>query len=628
MLNGGTCEACQQTDFSRKSSYVIGVSGSKCPLRARAGPYGAPYRSLWQNKNQHTRMSINLLYPDILNLFKEYLDPHRSESASMLIWYFENYLRLDALEAVDSVCDQRGDKGIDGIYVNEVANVIEIYQSKISQREAATIGDTVLKEFEGTLSQFDSIENLENLIATCSSPQVVRLIRALEITRRLPEFEIRGIFVCNSEIDGNGSAYLATNRRIRFVGKSELEGSFLSSQRSLPITAEFEFDVSGFDTAKYVVDATNEAILAPLRASQLVTLEGLANQNLFAYNVRGSLGRTQVNKDISASIRDATTHKLFPLFHNGITVIASEVSGDEDKIRVKDYFVVNGCQSLTALHTNSGSITDELRILTKIVKASPDSSLAEMVTRFSNNQNGVKARDFKSNNKIQIRLQNEIRGNYSNEFSFEIKRGESTNDREVISNELSGLYLMAFDSKHPWGTHRKYQVFEELHADLFGRPSVTAHRIVMCHLLYKLAEVAVSKLSNGLISKYALTRFLLLYIIRLLLENDAMGIDAIAHPEKYVLDKARRAAFLSSVETVLDEVVTDMNAELDRLPEDFDYRGKLRDQDWADKLAHEIVATHEKLVARRRLESIEDLFNTALIKAEIEAAAAAQTTLL
>ena len=56
---------------------------------------------------------LNFDYPAILDLFRQHLDPKRSESASFLIWYLENYYRLDTLEAVDSVCDQRGDKGVD-----------------------------------------------------------------------------------------------------------------------------------------------------------------------------------------------------------------------------------------------------------------------------------------------------------------------------------------------------------------------------------------------------------------------------------------------------------------------------------------------------------------------------------
>src|ERR1019366_3636810 len=98
--------------------------------------------------------AINLNYPEILQLFPEYLNPKRSESASFLIWYLENYYRLDPLEAVDSVCDKRGDKGIDGIFVNDNDKTITIFQSRISQSKGTTIGDKSLREFAGTLTQF------------------------------------------------------------------------------------------------------------------------------------------------------------------------------------------------------------------------------------------------------------------------------------------------------------------------------------------------------------------------------------------------------------------------------------------------------------------------------------------
>ena len=56
---------------------------------------------------------IDLTYPNILTLLSPHLAPKRTESASFLIWYFENYLRLDTLNAVDAVCDQKVDKWID-----------------------------------------------------------------------------------------------------------------------------------------------------------------------------------------------------------------------------------------------------------------------------------------------------------------------------------------------------------------------------------------------------------------------------------------------------------------------------------------------------------------------------------
>ena len=94
-------------------------------------------------------------YPSILNLIPEHLDPKRSESASFLIWYLGNYYRLDSQEAVDSVCDQRGDKGIDGILVDDHLQTIHVFQASLSQKNT-TVGDVSLKEFAGTLLHYRS----------------------------------------------------------------------------------------------------------------------------------------------------------------------------------------------------------------------------------------------------------------------------------------------------------------------------------------------------------------------------------------------------------------------------------------------------------------------------------------
>jgi len=550
---------------------------------------------------------IDVSYPNILNCIENQRASRRSESAAFLIWYLENYLRLDPLEAVDSVCDQSGDKGVDGIYLNSDSNTIEIYQSKLFQKADATVGDKLLREFQGTLSQFSSESALDILVTSAGDGEVGRLITRLELNRHLREFDVIGYFVCNSDIDANGSAFLKTTKDIRFIGKKELESSFIDNTRTIPTTRPKLFTVAGYDIAEYIVDKNHRAIIAPVKASELVEMDGIINQAIFAFNVRGPLGRTQVNVDIAKSISEFEKHKLFPLFHNGITIVAEKVNTTSDTIEVENYYVVNGCQSLNVLFMNKKAITDDLRILTKFIQTPPISELAEMVTRFSNNQNGVKARDFKSNNHIQIRLQNEFSKFYGANYFYEIKRGEYSHGTEIISNEDAGQYLMAFDLKIPWATHRKYQIFEDLHADLFGRPIVTAHRIVMCHLLISRIETAQNQISNPLFAKYALTKFFLLFVMRLLLENDPTGMKLIETPEKFVLDEGKRFAVCGAIDKLLVEVITDLNAEIDQLGEDFDYRGKLRDDDWCNKLAHEIAATHKKLVDRKRLESFAEL---------------------
>ena len=202
---------------------------------------------------------------------------------------------------------------------------------------------------------------------------------------------------------------------------------YISDPRNTRVHTPQVFDMSGYTPTEYDVDKTTKAVIAPVKASELVRLEGISDQSLFDKNVRGPLGKTAINKAIVTSIKNKDLHKSFPLFHNGITIIASKVQVAKDNITAENYYVVNGCQSLNSLFDNQGSLTDDLRILTKFIQLENDSPLGTIITQFSNNQNGVRARDFMSNNRMQVRLQNEFNQNYRDQyvggFKDEVQQG-------------------------------------------------------------------------------------------------------------------------------------------------------------------------------------------------------------
>jgi hypothetical protein len=557
---------------------------------------------------------INVEYPNLLQHIAYYLIPgKRTESASFLMWYLENYYRLDKQEAIDSVCDQNGDKGIDGIYVNEAYGTIDVFQSKISQNAGRTVGDVALKEFYGSLSQLKSKEAIENLINTGGEAQVVGLVKRLNLINKIGAYRIRGIFLSNIDIDNNGEAFLAECSEIEFEGRSLLESTFISSSRQIPQNNVTEFDISGIDISKYYADADTITYIAPLKSTELVQMPGIPDQSIFDYNVRGPLGNTNVNKGIVSSIKTPALHKKFPLFHNGITIVSNNVTAENDKLKIETFFVVNGCQSLTALYNNRQHLSNDLRILTKIIKVPVDSLLSSQITEYSNSQNGVKPRDFKSYNPIQIRLQNEFNQHFQNQYYYEIKRGEQTpNQSEIISNEEAGILLMSFDLKEPWGTHRKYQVFEDLYTDIFARPEVSADRILMLKLIDNSIANKIGNINNQLIARYTLTRYAILYFIRTILENDEVGKDVILRPEVYVRSQIDRTDFVDCVNRIIDDIIVDLNMEVDGLGEDFDYKSKLRDETWVNNLARNIVGTYLKLVKSQRLSSFTKEWNDKL----------------
>ncbi|HTR81762.1 MAG TPA: AIPR family protein [Bacteroidota bacterium] len=548
---------------------------------------------------------LNLDYPKLLELFPQYLVPGRNESASFLMWYLENYYRLDQIQATDSVCDKTNDYGIDGIYVNDNDKTITVFQSRISQSPISAIGDKSLREFAGTLTQFSGQDTIQNLLNTANE-MVVGLLRRGDVLNKIVSYEIRGEFLSNINTDANGNNFLSISPIITFVGKDVLLRTYISNQRDEPIHKNIGFDISGFNLTEYKVDSDTRAVIAPIRATELVKMDGITDQSLFQFNVRGPLGKTGVNREIKASILQPKLHKLFPLFHNGITVVSGTLETTTDSIMIGDYFVVNGCQSITALFNNRAQLTDDLRILVKIIKLQPTSELAKQVTEYSNTQNGVRDRDFKSNDRIQIRLQNEFEKNYKGEYFFEIKEGETKKDGVLISNEDAGLLLMSFDLKEPWATHRKYQVFEDKHNPIFGRKEVNADRIVFVWEILEAIKRGLPLIENKLVSKYGLTKYALLFVVRNIFETERLSSELLSRPDIFVRHQADRDRFAICLDRIIGDIINDINAELNELSGDFDYRNKLRDEAWIKGLNKEIITTRNKLVRRKTLKTFSD----------------------
>ena len=328
---------------------------------------------------------LDLSYPNILVLFGTHLIPGRVESRAFLGWFLENYYRLDETDAQDAICDGPDDKGIDGIYVDGNLERIVVFQSKLRQNIDKTLGDTDLKEFAGTLDQLRTRAAIEKLQQTTGNNELKQLIIESDIATLIEKgYEIRGVFVTNAKADKNAQVYLVARADITVFDGAALDTLWVPPGDAAPVEAAATFRL---DEHTPIVYKTQEATVyvAPLRASDLMNMTGLQSGELFAWNVRQTLGKTKVNKAIAESVKDQAEHKNFVLFHNGLTVLAEDAKLADGRLTIKGYTVVNGCQSLTTLFENNENISDELRLLTRVIQLSPASDLAAKITRHSNN---------------------------------------------------------------------------------------------------------------------------------------------------------------------------------------------------------------------------------------------------
>ena len=546
--------------------------------------------------------TLDLAYPAVLDVLSEHRASGRTESRAFLGWFLEHYYRLETIVAQDCVCDGPDDKGIDGIYVDNSLEKITLFQARLFQNTNKTLGDRALREFSGALTQFSDASKVEQVAQTTKNAELAGLLQDEKVAAKLHDgYALQGVFVTNVIGDRNARALIAISPNLRLMDGDELNNGYISSTAHKPIARPVSFDISGFDVIRYKTQDAN-VIVAAVKATELVGLDGIQNGELFDWNVRQSLGRTRVNKAISESIEDPDEHRNFLLYHNGLTILAEDVSCDRDEITLSGYSVVNGCQSLTTLFENKDKISSELRILGRLIQIPPNSDLAARITRHSNNQNSISARDLQSNSTIQRRLQREMEATFPDVF-YEIKRGEHAAGATVITNEAAARVLLAFDVKQPWTCHQTYKMFGDLHTAIFARPEVTAKRIIALNEVYEAVQRVLGDVDYEIMARYRLLQFFLIYLLRSALETDEDGVSFCKDPGEFVQDANGRHRLQDTFVRILSDIVMDLNAEVEERQENagsFDYKRELKSPQAVRRLERDIITMYKKAVKRKR----------------------------
>ncbi|WP_298014452.1 hypothetical protein [uncultured Aquabacterium sp.] len=135
------------------------------------------------------------------NVFSEHhLKPYEKRaqdfSGRFIRWFLEHIYRLEEIDADDACVDAKHDKGVDAIYVDDVSEVVFIIQAKTRTKDGAELGDTDLKEFYGTLQQFDSKGKVAELLAEAKNEKLKQTILRTGLAAKVDAYDIRGRLMC------------------------------------------------------------------------------------------------------------------------------------------------------------------------------------------------------------------------------------------------------------------------------------------------------------------------------------------------------------------------------------------------------------------------------------------------
>jgi hypothetical protein len=504
-------------------------------------------------------------YTRIQEEAQAYLTGTRGASAALLAWFLAAVWRVEEEDIDDAICDGSGDKGIDGLLVDDTLGEITILQSKHRDSADAGQGDADLERLVGAAAYFETPETVDGLLRAKPNPELTRLLTRLEIRDKIAAgmHARKLVFVTDGSLDAAGRSYVTAiaGRFLPLEVWDQPRLAPVAARTSRPELKPGRLILSTAAPASALeVGGIAQLAVGFVPATELVAFPGIDDLSLFDRNVRLSEGRTRINRELGETIDRPAEHALFPAFHNGITMLTHELGVTPGTIELDGFTVVNGCQSVLTLHDHRASLTADLRVLVKVVRVQRHSDLADRITYRSNNQNPVDIRDQRSTDVIQRDLQAEVREKYGETFGYSIRQGEDLGAAEVLDNRTAAQFLMAVYVQEPWNAVRKVRLFDEDYRRVFNR-DVDAHRLLFVHEFAEVIEGTKGSVRPQLAASFASIRLTLAHLVAQLLRESDRGRQLLAAPNRWLPELA--PAVREAIARLASEVVDSVNFYID-----------------------------------------------------------------
>lgn len=185
-------------------------------------------------------------------------------------------------------------------------------------------------------------------------------------------------------------------------GANEIQKLYHETKNKLSTTISFLNRITLPD-----IDGVKEAYLGIIPFQEFMKLIQDENQtihSIFDDNVRDFQGENVVNRKIKETL---TSRKfdLFCLLNNGITVVASSLTPAANRFTLRDYQVVNGCQTSNVIHDcQKISGIEAVNVPIRIIVTESDDIKTE-ITLATNSQTEVKTEQLEALGAFQKQLE-------------------------------------------------------------------------------------------------------------------------------------------------------------------------------------------------------------------------------
>jgi hypothetical protein len=334
---------------------------------------------------------------------------------------------VDNVIAANTIVDGSNDNGIDAVHYDTQSKVLILVQSKWSNSHSSSIesGD-VLKFLQGvrdlvSLKQQrfnDKIRKRWTIIEDALKKLIsVQLVVAYPGSGKIAS-DIQ------DKIDDFVKSQNDTSELFFFspITQRELFQHFV--QEAAPPQINLTIRLTHYG----LVEAPLRAVYGQVSAADVAAWYRSHGNHLFAGNIRNFLGSSDVNSAIAETLK--TQAGYFWYYNNGITIIAEDIKrqaiGGSDKsvgiFDCKNVTIVNGAQTVGTVGRSVTSDESPAFLQARVIVVDdPDSTLGKQITRASNTQNKIDARNFVALDPEQERIRMEL---LIEGINYEYREGE------------------------------------------------------------------------------------------------------------------------------------------------------------------------------------------------------------
>lgn len=358
--------------------------------------------------------------------------PRLKDDELFLAWFMRAFVTEDEQQAAESLTGGKGDKDADCVLFDERARIVYIVQGKYRRDiwgKAESRKD--VKPFAELALDLCGEDDFFNTRLKGTSP-VVRQ-RLQEARRRLTsqKWRLQLYYVTIGRVSSSVRDQAASIvRRYGDIASMDI----FDGHQVLLMLADYLDGVAPPVPSLDLPLETGDGVqcTAPLRrtdektgikawvfsmnATAVAEMFDRAGVRLFARNVRGFLGKTEINEGMQNTIEEEPWH--FWYYNNGITIICdhAESKRDGEVMTLTNPQVINGQQTTRMLHAY-GREAKGASVLVRVIQVPRElgnesdgfETLVSNIVQATNWQNEIRPSDLMSNDRRQIELERQFR---------------------------------------------------------------------------------------------------------------------------------------------------------------------------------------------------------------------------